>query len=262
MSRLSNSQLGRRHLVIPDIQAKPGVPLEHVGWAAQYAVDKRIDTWVILGDWWDMPSLSSYDKGKLASHGRKVTDDLDAGNRALAIVEKVIAKAPKSFRIRRKVFVKGNHEERLDRHVQEHPELLDLLSDKLFKLDHYGWEAHPFLKPVVVDGVTYLHYCPLNAQGRVGMSKHGAPSALAQARRMMTSTVCGHRQGLDTAIVHTPSRTIRSVIAGSFYQHQESYLTHCGDNYWRGVVVLNDVRPSGECDIMELSLDYLRRRYG
>ena len=86
----------------------------------------------------------------------------------------------------------------------------------------------------VVFGVTFVHYCPLNAQGRVGSSKFGAPSALAQARRMMRSTVCGHRQGLDVATVETPGRRIRGVIAGSFYQHSERYLTPMGNSHWQG----------------------------
>lgn len=259
---MSDHLLGTRHLVIPDTQIKPGVPTDHLVWAARYAADKKLDTIVILGDWFDFPSLSSYDKGKLASHGRAVAKDIKAGNDALALFDATLKKHSKRGYNPRKVVTLGNHEERMFRHVQANPELDGFLTEDLMHFSRYGWKVSPFLKPVVVDGVTYMHFCPLNAQGRVSASKYGAPSALAQARRMMTSTVCGHRQGLDTAIVHTPSRTIRGIIAGSFYQHQEDYLTACGDNYWRGCLVLNDVRTkTGEFDIMELSLDYLRRKY-
>ena len=53
-----------KHMVIPDTQCKPGVPMEHLTWAGQYAVEQKPDVIIHIGDHWDMPSLSSYDKGK------------------------------------------------------------------------------------------------------------------------------------------------------------------------------------------------------
>ena len=50
--------------VIPDCQIKEGVPTEHLEWAGQYIADKKPDVIVNIGDFWDMPSLSSYDKGR------------------------------------------------------------------------------------------------------------------------------------------------------------------------------------------------------
>ena len=80
---------------------------------------------------------------------------------------------------------------------------------------------------------------------------------------MMRSTVCGHAQGLDTAIVHTPGRTVRGVIAGSCYLHEEEFLTPVGETYWRGALMLNDVQEkTGEFDVCEISLAWLERRYG
>ena len=32
-----------KHLIIPDTQVKPGTPINHLGWAGQYAVDKKPD---------------------------------------------------------------------------------------------------------------------------------------------------------------------------------------------------------------------------
>lgn len=242
---------------------RPGVPTDHIEWAAKYAAVKRPDVIVIAGDWYDMPSLSSYDEGRLSSEGRRVSDDLDAGREALLRFETALRRhSSRSYRPRKYVTL-GNHEERIVRAVDANAKLEGTisLSDLAFK--EMGWCVTPFLRPVTVDGVTYIHYCPLNAQGRVSASRYGAPSALAQARRMMRSTVCGHRQGLDVATVHTPGRTVRGVIAGSFYRHEERYLTPCGETYWRGVLVFNDVQPkTGEFDVCEVSIDYLERRFG
>src|SRR5690349_10871387 len=64
-------RLGRVHMVIPDVQAKPNVSHEHMRWIANYALEKRPDVIVQIGDWADMPSLSLYDKGKRCYEGRR-----------------------------------------------------------------------------------------------------------------------------------------------------------------------------------------------
>ncbi len=257
------SPVGPRHLFIPDTQVKPGVSLSHLEWLGRYAATKRPDKIIWAGDHYDMHSLSSYDRGKLAGEGARYEDDIEWGDRGLGIFMGALRKhSPRSYNPDQTVTL-GNHEMRIQTAINEDPRMEGKVSLNDLGFKKHGIKVVPFLKPVVIDGVTYMHFCPLNAQGRVSSGKYGAPSALAQARRMMTSTVCGHRQGLDTAVIHTPGRTIRGVIAGSFYTHQEAYLTACGDNYWRGVLMLNDVRPkTGEFDIMEVSLDFLRRRFG
>ncbi len=252
-----------RHLYIPDTQVKPGVPTDHLAWAARYAAVKRPDVIVLAGDHYDMPSLSSYDRGTLSAEGRRVSEDIAAGTAALELFERELKKhAPRTYAPRKHVTL-GNHEERIARAVESDPKLSGTVSLDDLAFKRLGWQVAPFLRPVAIDGVTYIHYCPLNAQGRVSASKFGAPSAAIQARRMMRSTVCGHRQGLDTAIIHTPGRSVRGVIAGSFYRHEERYLTPVGETYWRGILVFNDVRPkTGEFDVCEVSLEYLERRYG
>lgn len=260
---IKRREVGPRHIFIPDTQIRPDVPIDHLAWLGRYVAEKRPSVLVIAGDWYDMKSLSSYDDGKLSSHGQSYAADIEAGDAGLRLFENELKKhAPRGYKPR-KVVTLGNHENRIARTVEANPKLEGKLSMHDLSFAEHGWTVYPFLKPVEIDRVTYMHYCPLNAQGRVSASQYGAPSALAQARRMMRSTVCGHKQGLDTATIHTPGRTVRSVIAGSFYQHQEAYLTPCGETYWRGILVFNDVRPdTGEFDICEVSMDYLERRYG
>jgi hypothetical protein len=47
-------------------------------------------------------------------------------------------------------------------------------------------------------------------------------------------------------------------VAGSCYLHREEYRGNQGQEHWRGVVVLNEVRDGDYC-IMPLTLDYLCR---
>ena len=72
-----------RHLVIPDVQSKPGVTNEHLAWIGQYIADKRPDVIVQIGDFADLPSLSSYDVGKKSFEGRRYKSDLEASHVAM-----------------------------------------------------------------------------------------------------------------------------------------------------------------------------------
>lgn len=254
---------GPRHLFIPDTQIKPGVPIDHIEWAARYAAVKRPDVIVIAGDWYDMPSLSSYDEGKLSAEGRRVADDLAAGAEGLELFERTLRKhAPRGYSPRKLVTL-GNHEDRIARAIEVNAKLDGVLSLEDLAFKRHGWAVVPFLKPVTVDGITYAHYFPIGPSGRVVNNRNGAPNARAQVQRLMRTCVAGHKQGKDLAEVYTPGRTVRGVIAGSFYSHQEGYLTAMGDQYWRGILVFNDVQAStGEFDLCEVSLPYLERRFG
>ena len=53
---------------------------------------------------------------------------------------------------------------------------------------------------------------------------------------------------------------LTAIIAGSFYQHNEAYLTPLANKCWRGCIMLNEV-DDGQFDEMALSIDYLERRY-
>jgi hypothetical protein len=262
MSSTRKSATGRRHVFLPDCQVKPGVATDHLEWAGRYIASKRPEVVICAGDFYDMPSLSSWDRGKKSAEGRRYKEDIKAGNDALDLLDRTIRRhAGKSY-TPRKLVTLGNHEDRITRAVEEDARLDGQLSldDLAFKRN--GWSVHEFLSPVIVDGVSYQHFSPLSANGSVTNSRNGAPSARAQGQRIMRSAVSGHRQGLDIALIPTPERMILSVIAGSFYLHDELYLSPVGNTGWRGLVVLNDVRDGGTAEPMPVSLDYLERRFG
>ena len=59
------------HAVLPDIQAKPGQDFSFLTAIGEYLVEKQPDRWICIGDFADMPSLSSYDVGKKSFEGRR-----------------------------------------------------------------------------------------------------------------------------------------------------------------------------------------------
>ena len=78
--------MSKRIIVVPDTQVKKGAPTAHLEHAGKYIAEKKPDIIVHLGDHWDMPSLSSYDKGRKSFEGRRYTDDIQSGNDAMDIL--------------------------------------------------------------------------------------------------------------------------------------------------------------------------------
>ena len=253
-----------RHFVIPDTQIKPGDSIEHIKWAGQYAVDMQPDVIVMIGDWWDMPSLSSYDKGKKSFEGRRYVKDIEAGNLAMdAFMGPLITFRDTQKRSKKRrwnprlVFCRGHHEQRIERAINEDAMLESLMSFEAdTNLESYGWEIHPYLDVVVIDGIAYSHYFTSGVMGR----------PVSSARLMLTkkhmSCVMGHVQDRDIAWARRADGTqMTGLFAGIFYQHDEEYLTPQTNASWRGVWVFNEVQD-GSFDELPVSINYLEKKYG
>lgn len=253
----------RKHLIIPDCQIKPGVPTDHISWAAQYAVDKKPDVIVVIGDWADMPSLSSYDKGKKSFEGRTYKADIQAANDALELlmgpIKVEVARCRRRHLVRwepRLIVTLGNHENRINRAIELQRELDGLISTDHIKFAEHGFEVYPFLEPVIVDGIAYCHYF---TSGVKGLPISSARSLITKKHQ---SCFAGHQQGRDIAYdKRADGTTITAAIVGSFYQHEEVYLNPQGNVHWRGIVMAHEVN-NGSFDEMLVSINFLRERYG
>lgn len=243
-----------RHIVIPDTQVRPGEPTDHLAWAGRWIREHCAGerTRIIhLGDHWDMSSLSSYDRGKKSAENRRVREDLEAGNRAFEALDEAMGSDP----LWDKHFLFGNHEDRINRYVEEHAELAEFLS-----LDNCvtppEWQRHGFLEPVELDGVAYAHYFYHPNTGRA----YGGENIQTRLKQIGHSFVMGHQQGLAMGMHYAAGRQRFGLVCGSFYQTDEEYKGPQGNAHWRGIVVLNDVED-GSFDPMPLKLDYLCRTY-
>jgi hypothetical protein len=115
--------------------------------------------------------------------------------------------------------------------------------------------VYPFLEVVVIDGVAYSHYFTSGILGRPVTS-----SQVCLTKKHM-SCIQGHQQGLQIAMGHRADGTpITSIIAGSCYEHDEDYLGPQGNQHWRGILVLHEVKE-GAFDLMPVSLKYLKEKY-
>lgn len=250
-----------RILVIPDTQCKPGVETEHLEWAGKAICEYRPDVVVHLGDHWDMPSLSSHDKaGSKYFEGKRYLADIEAGNqgmRALLAPLKALQAKQKQNKEKvykpRKVFLMGNHENRISRAINSNPQLEGLMTYD--HLDTKDWEVANFLKPVFIGGVGFSHYWPVGAMGRPAST----PAAIISKLHM--SCVAGHQQGKAIAYgKRADGKALCAIIVGSYYLHDEDYMDSLSNRHWRGLLVLNDVKD-GTFDEMLLSMEYLSKKY-
>lgn len=248
-------------MVIPDTQAKPGVPDDHMEWAGKWAAEKKPDYIVHIGDHWDMPSLSSYDKGKKSYEGRQYLADIEAGNDAMRKFMHPIEEERARLRRNKDAvwnpemhFTLGNHEQRIMRAVNDERMLDGLIGYDDFYLD--GWTVHDFLKPVMLHGIAFCHYFTSGTMGRPVSSAR----ALVTKRHM--SCVMGHVQQteIDLSQKRADGKQLTGLFAGCFYQHDEDYLGHQGNEVRRQLWMFYNV-DDGEFDFHALSIDYLRKRY-
>lgn len=241
--------------VIPDTQVKHGVELDYIHHIGAYIVRKLPPVIVQIGDWYDMEALSSYNKGKKKAEGKRFINDINAGNKALEILDSYITSVP-NYKPR-KIITLGNHEARIDRYVEDNPEFEGLIGSDQLAFSKQGWEVYPFLKPVEVCGIWFVHFLANPMSGK----PYGG-TALSRLNKTGESYVMGHQQTLD--IAYRPMQLSKKqqigVIAGACYDHDEGYKGFQGNNHFRGCVMLYECHD-GSAFAKPISLDYMKRKF-
>jgi len=251
-----------KHLVIPDCQVKPGQSVKYLENIGRYIVEKLPEVIVCIGDFADMPSLSSYDTGKKSFEGRTYKADVRAVHKGMeALLGPLLKYQASQRKLKKKVYkprmilTLGNHEDRITRAVEYDRKLEDLISIEDLNYEQYGWEVYDFLDVVVVDGIAYSHYFASGVMGRP------VTSAQALLNKKHMSCFAGHQQGRQIAYARKADGSeITAIIAGSCYEHNEDYLNIQGNQHWRGFYVLHEVN-NGSFDEMAVSLNYVNKNY-
>lgn len=254
--------MSKKILVLPDVQAKPGVDFSYLKRIGTYMVEKRPDIVVCIGDFSDQHSLSTFDVGKKSYEGRRYKKDIEATHEAMsAFLTPMIdfnekAKRNKERQYKpRMVMTLGNHEHRISRAIESDPKLDGLMSLDDLCYEAFGWEVIPFLKPIIIEGVAFAHYFTTGVMGRP------AGTAQAQLRKTSMSAFAGHQQGKQIAYgTRADGKTMTSIISGSCYEHEEMYLGAQGNHHFRGFFMLHDVQD-GAFDEMPVSLSYINKKY-
>jgi Calcineurin-like phosphoesterase len=254
-------------LVIPDCQVKPGVPLDHLKWCNNYIKEKKPDTVICIGDFADMHSLSSYDKGKKEYEGRSYREDIECAKDAMSLLLKGVHTKNQPVHKERSttkskqrhsmemVLTLGNHENRIFRAINEDRKLDGTISIHDLGYSQFGWNVIPYLHIYKQHGILFSHYFTS------GVLDRPVTSARALLTKKHRSAVMGHVQKRDIAYDYTADgKQITAIFAGTFYQHDESYMSAQANKHWRGIWMLHQC-DDGEFDEMPVSMQYLQQQY-
>src|SRR4030042_361431 len=256
--------MSRSHLIIPDVQCKEGVDISHMEWIGKYAAEKKPDVIICLGDFADMPSLSSYDVGKKIFEGRSYTSDITAANVAMAsLMAPIYNEQDRLIRNKDKrwnpklVMTLGNHENRINTAINNDRKLDGLISTDDLHYKQHGWEVHPFLEVVIIDGIAYSHYFTTGVMGRPVTT-----ARMLTTKKFMSCTM-GHVQKteIDMSSFRDNGTPIISLFAGCCYLHDEDYLGPQGNTVHRQVWMKYEVEE-GFYYPHAISLNYLKSKYG
>ena len=254
----------RKHCYIPDTQITPHTPIDHLTWIGNYIIEKKPDVIIQGGDFADIESLSSYDIGKGSFEGRRYADDIKASKKGM----ETLLKPMNDYNSKRRLWkhkqykpelhlTLGNHENRITRRADDMVELDGFMSVDNLEYESFGWIVHPFLKVVDIDGIHYSHYFTNDLSSRA----IGGESIILRMKKIGFSFVQGHQQiYLSGCRSLSNGRRIRGIVLGACYLHDESYRGLQSNNEFRGILIFHEVRD-GDYSLMEISLDYLCRRY-
>ena len=255
------------HLIIPDVHVKAGQNLERLVWLGKYIVDAQPDVIICLGDFADMHSLSSYDVGKKSGENARYREDIAAAKLGMATLLAPLkiynAKRKRNKKARykpRMILTLGNHENRINRHINDNPVLEGLLSTDSLGYTEAGWEVYDYLKPVLIDGINYCHSFVSGVMARPIGGEHHATSLL---NKQHTSCVVGHSHLRDFSERSTgDGRRIIGVVAGCYLDEWEDYAGPANLLWWKGIVQLNDLDGEGYADPEFISMNRLKEWYG
>lgn len=249
--------MSKVHLVIPDSHAHPSHHNKRYDLLGQLVAELKPDVIVDIGDWWDMPSLCTYDKGKRGFENNRYSKDIAAGveaqDRLLNPLRKLKRKTP------RKIRCLGNHEHRINRVLDLDPILDGTISTRDFQSKEYGFEEYPFLDIVEIDGIQYSHYF---ASGVMGRPIGGVNLGASILSKQLNSATQGHSHLFDHAVrVRGNGQRLHGLSCGVFQDYVPPFARSSA-RYWSSGVVVKRGVENGDYDLEWVSMRRLKEIYG
>jgi hypothetical protein len=256
--------VSRNYLVIPDPHSHPNHSNDRADWIGKFILDRKPDVVVNMGDTWDLPSLSSFDKGKASFNGASYEKDMNAGldfqDRMWHPMKASKKKQP------HKVFLEGNHERRLNKVLEYEPHLAGErygISYSNFQLEHYYHDVVYYNGGTpgiyTIDDISFAHFFVSGLMGRPIGGDHHAASLLA---KNYSSCVAAHSHTVDWAVRSgSNGKKIMGLVAGVYQDYVSGWAGNVNNLWWQGVVYLRNVE-AGVYDPEFISLEALRRAYG
>jgi predicted MPP superfamily phosphohydrolase len=251
-------------LIIPDQHSKPGVSNERFKWLGNLIVARQPDVIVNLGDMFDFPSLSSYDKGKMSSENKRYKYDLEAGIQAQEFMFTPLDdynRGRKKKYLPAKHITLGNHEARLMRAVQENAQLEFTMSESDLQLERFGWNVTPYKQSIEIFGIYFSHYFPSGVMDRPIGGENMGRTILKKTHR---SAIQGHNHQLSLGVdTNLEGKKMWGISAGCFLAENqiEDYVSiTIQRTWWKGIIILNNCQ-NGDFDLECIRLETLKKEY-
>jgi hypothetical protein len=217
----------------------------------------------------DMPSLSSYDKGKKAFEGRRYWRDvasvIDAQERMFGPLRSYnadrAASKKKQLRITT-VHTLGNHDDaRIKRLCELHPELDGTISIDNLKYDEYWDHVVPFKEVVNLNGVAVSHYFTTGIKGAPVGGENPARTLLLKNHM---SSIQGHTHTWDLKELSSVGGDKMFGLVGGCFVHDDMVEDWNRDtiHFWNNcVTVITDLDKGSYDSIHKYSASSLLKTY-
>lgn len=265
---MSNLILNRPkvHIVLPDPHAHPLYHNDRADWMGKLIAEIKPDLVVNMGDAADLPSLSTFDKGKSSFHGQRYGADIESHLDFQERLWKPMKKSKRKMPYR--IILEGNHEHRIKRALEYDPHLASGgngfgISFKDLDFDKYYQEVYEYKgsTPSIAtfDGVSYAHYFISGVMGRPIGGEHHAYSLLS---KNYTSCTAAHSHTLDFATrTDTTGKKLMGLVCGVYQDYDSPWAGHVNDLWSRGCVIKRNVED-GVYDFQWISIESLKKEYG
>lgn len=249
-------------MIVPDPHAHPDHHNDRFTWLGRMVVDIKPDVVVCIGDWADMPSLCSYDRGTAGYEGRRYKHDIEAAINAQKLFFKPIKEAKK--RKPKFYMLEGNHEHRITRAINSdaaHLEGIISMEDLCF--NKFGWNVVPYNGStpsiIVIDGIAYAHYFTSGVMGRPIGGEHPAYQLITKQHQSCTQ---GHVHTTDYSVrTNASGRNIHGLVCGCFQDYHAKWAGEANSLWWAGAIIKRAVN-AGEYDPQWVSIKEIERKYG
>ena len=179
-------------------------------WIARHIAETKPDMVVQIGDVADFDSVSTHAAPGTVEHSLRptISTDMESLEECLGLYNKILPDGPN------KILTAGNHEDRLKRFENNHPEVHGGVYRQFEEIaSRYGWKTSFYGQWVFVNGVGFIH-TPFNQMGREYGGKNPENTIANDA---IFSIVCGHtHKGLFKSVPKIgPAQTIEICNLGS-----------------------------------------------
>lgn len=245
-------------LVVGDAHVKDGQDHSRFSLLSKLIWDTRPDVLLIMGDFVTLECLSAWDKDKRkVMEGKRYQREIEAGNEALDLIDSYKRRKRKGWGMQ-KVFIMGNHEDRLRRYLEYDPTFAGYVDiSKDLRLPQRGYTVIPYGEYHYANGIGFTH---------IPFTKVGPISGVDITRKAtmvnVESHVFGHTHEFCVGNKHVVGMAhLQQVLnCGCFFEEHEDYVRNKVTNYWKGVMLLHSYKE-GRFDVETFALGRLRRMY-